>query len=261
MKNSKNLKFFSARKEERNGVLQLNPKTPIVDSHTHLNDYKSIEIKPGWIPVTVGYSHFSNIKNAKIAKQYNIPYVLGIAPQTAVKEGIANLDIWINEIKKHKPNAIGEIGLDFHWAKTQQHVKDEEILFTKMLDLAEEMKLPIVIHSRDAGTKVLDILKERNWNLGIMMHFFSGTLEEAKQAVEMGALISFTPLHSKERKKIINTLELEDMLVETDSPYVVRTFYDVERSIEYIAETKSLDKDLVAEQTSRNAMRFFGINL
>lgn len=234
---------------------------PIIDSHAHLNDYKSIEIKPGWLPVTVGYSHHSNVKNAEIAKQYNLPYVLGIAPQTAVKEGIANLEMWVEEIKKHEPNAIGEIGLDFHWAKNTQHLKDEQTLFERMLDLAEEMKLPIVIHAREATTEILDTLEERKWGRGIMMHFFSGTLEEAERAVGMGALISFTPLHSKERKKVINTLELESMVVETDSPYVVRTFYEVERAIEYVAETKGLNRNLVAEQTAKNAIRFFGISV
>lgn len=234
---------------------------PIVDAHCHLNDYREIEIKPGWLPVTVGYSHFSNIKNVQIAEKYKLPYVLGIAPQTAVKEGISKLDSWMEEIKKHKPSAIGEIGLDFHWAKTPGHVKSEEILFEKMLDLAEEMRLPVVIHSREDGGKAVEILRERKWNLGIMMHMFSGTLAEAEKAVDLGALISICPLHSKERRKIINSLGVENLLVETDSPYVVRTFYDVERAIGYIAEVKALDRRIVAEQTAKNAIGFFNIRL
>ncbi|MDD5337196.1 MAG: TatD family hydrolase [Candidatus ainarchaeum sp.] len=232
---------------------------PIIDAHAHLDCYKHIEIKPGWLPVTVGYSHYANIKNAAIAKQYNIPYVLGIAPQTAIKEGVEKLDSWVEEIKKHKPNAIGEIGLDFHWAKNSEDVRKEEIVFNRMLELAEEMKLPIVIHSRDAEGKVIDLLKERKFSNGIMMHFFSGTMEEAGKALDLGALISFTPLHSKERKKIINSLALESIVVETDSPYVVRTFYDVERAIDYVAEVKSLDKGVVAARTARNAAGFFNI--
>ncbi len=234
---------------------------PIIDAHCHLQDYKTIEIKPGWLPVTVGYSHNSNIKNAEIAKKYDLPYALGIAPQSAVKEGISKLDLWVDEIRKHKPNAIGEIGLDLHWVKTSQHLKDEEILFERMLDLADEMKLPITIHSRDAESKVIEILRERKWSRGIMMHFFSGTLEDAEKAVDLGAFISIPPLRSKERKNIINTLGVDKLLVETDSPYVVRTFYEVERAIEYIAETKGLDKGLVAEQTAKNAIGFFGIKL
>lgn len=237
------------------------PSLPIIDSHCHLDSYKNIEIREGWLPVTVGYSHFSNLKNSEIAKKFNLPYVLGIAPQTAVKEGIANLDLWIAEIKKHNPNAIGEIGLDFHWAKNPQHVRDEGILFEKMLDLADEMKLPIVIHSREDKGKVIEILRERKWNRGIMMHFFSGTLEEAEKALDLGALISIIPLRSKERRNIIKGLALEDLLVETDSPYVVRTFYEVERAIDYIAEVKNLDKKTVAEQTARNAIEFFNIEL
>ncbi len=232
---------------------------PIIDAHCHLDSYKHIQIKPGWLPVTVGYSHFSNIKNTAIAKKYKIPYVLGIAPQTTVKEGITKLDLWINEIKKYKPNAIGEIGLDLYWAKTSENVKNEEIVFYKMLDLAEELKLPIVIHSRNAEKKVIDILYERKYTHGIMMHFFSGTLKQAEKVIDLGAFISISPLHSKERRKIINSVALENLLVETDSPYIVRTFYEVERTIEYIAETKKLDKNIVAECTAKNAIRFFDI--
>ncbi len=233
---------------------------PIIDSHCHLNEYKEIEIREGWLPVTVGYSHTSNVKNAEIAAKYKVPYVLGIAPQTAIKQGVGELGLWCEEIKKHKPNAIGEIGLDFHWAKTPQDVKNEEIVFERMLELAQEMKLPIVIHSRDAEEKVVEMLKERDWGAGIMMHMFSGKLETAQTAVGLGALVSICPLRSKERKKVINSLELENLLVETDSPYVVRTFYDVQAAIDYIAEAKGFDRDVVAEQTARNAMRFFNIH-
>lgn len=231
----------------------------IIDSHCHLNRYTNIEIKEGWLPVTIGYSHPANIKNAEISKKYKIPYALGIAPQTAIKGGIAEIEVWIAEIKKHKPNAIGEIGLDFHWAKNTEDITKEMIVFEKMLECAEEMQLPVVIHSRKAETKIIEILRERKWNLGILLHFFSGTLEEAEQLVAMGALISIPTLHSDERKKIINKLDLINLVVETDSPYVARNFYDVERAIEYIAEIKKMDKKIIIEQTAKNAIGFFNI--
>ena len=232
----------------------------IVDAHCHLESYKSIEIKDGWIPVTSGYSHSSNVKNAAIAKKYEIPFCLGIAPQSAIKEDISKLDSWVDEIKKHKPNAIGEIGLDFHWAKNAQDVEKEKIVLARMIELADEMNLPVVIHAREAAGKVLDALSEAGWKRGIMMHFFSGTLEEAERAVGMGALISICPMPGKERRKVINTLALENLLVETDSPYVVRTFYDVQKSIDYVAEVKNMDSGEVARATAGSAMRFFGIH-
>lgn len=234
---------------------------PIIDAHCHLESYKQIDLKPGWLPITTGYSHSSNIKNAIIGTKYNVPYVLGIAPQSAIKEGVKNLGMWVEEIRKYTPKAIGEIGLDMHWAKNETDVKNEGIVFDRMLELAEEMKLPVVIHSRDAEGKVIDLLKERKWDRGIMMHFFSGTLAEAEKAVDLGALISISPLRSKERRKIINSLGVEDLLVETDSPYVVRTFYEVERAIEYVAEVKGLDKSIVAEQTAKNAIRLFNLEI
>ncbi|MBU0586796.1 TatD family hydrolase [Candidatus Micrarchaeota archaeon] len=235
----------------------MNPQTPIIDAHCHLESYKNIEIKEGWLPITSGYSHHSNLKNAEIGERYKIPYSLGIAPQTIVKEGISKLDMWIDEIKNRNPCAIGEIGLDFHWAKNEQDKINQKLAFNKMLDLAEEMNLPIVIHAREATSEILDILEQRKWSNGIMMHFFSGTLEEAERAVKLGALISITPLHSKERRKVINNLELEHLLVETDSPYVVRTFYDVVQSIDYISEIKGIAKDEVANRTAENAISLF----
>ncbi|MEW6528520.1 MAG: TatD family hydrolase [Candidatus Micrarchaeota archaeon] len=232
----------------------------IVDAHCHLDSYKTIKMQNGLLPITTGYSHSSNIANVAIAKKYNLPYVLGVAPQTAVKEGISNLELWIAEIKKHSPVAIGEIGLDFHWAKSKDEIKREKILFERMLSLVEEIKLPMVIHSREAETEVINILRERKLKSGIMMHFFSGTLKEAEKAIDLGALISIPPVYSKERKKIINNVALENILVETDSPYVAKNFYEVKCAIQYIAEIKKLDIDIIAEHTAKNAIRLFKLD-
>lgn len=234
---------------------------PIIDAHCHLSDYKSIDIRPGWLPVASGYSHSSNVKTAQIAAKYGVPFCLGIAPQSVVRAGTSQLDSWIDEIRKHKPDAIGEIGLDYHWAKTEEEKARAELAFGKMLDLADEMKLPVVIHARDAVSRVLDVLEGRGWKRGIMMHFYSGTLEEAERAVSLGALISICPLHSKERRKVINSLPINSLVVETDSPYVVRTFYEVQKAIDYISEVRGMEAEEVAEKTAANAVRFFNLRV
>ncbi len=232
----------------------------VVDSHCHIVDLKK-EYRPSRnvLPVTVGYSHSSNQKTVEIANKFNIPYVLGIAPQTAIKSDLANLDQWIDYIKANSPNAVGEIGLDYHWAKSGQDKENEKIVFMRMLDLAEEMKKPIVIHARDAISEVLDFLDLRSWRTPFMMHFFSGTLSEAKRAVGIGGLISITALHSKKRKSIIKSLGVEHMVVETDAPYVGRTPEEVIQAIDYICQIKKLDFESVARLTASNALRFFGI--
>ena len=170
----------------------------IVDSHCHLIKIKNYVLKNDLLPVTVGYSHYTNEKTAELAEKLHIPYVLGIAPQTAVKESVSEINAWADFILKNAPNAIGEIGLDFHWAREENDIQKEKIVFGKMLELAEKMRLPVVIHSRDrrsghnctgngisstsrkATTEVLDTLSVRDFKLPFMLHFFSGTLNDAK---------------------------------------------------------------------------------
>ena len=230
----------------------------IIDSHCHLDSFKKIEIPKGILPITIGYSHKSNKKNVEIAKKYNVPYVLGIAPQTAIFEGLDELDDWILFIKSQNPVAIGEIGLDFHWSKNEQHIKDEYFLFDKMLNLAEEMNLPTVIHSRKAEKEVFEILKERKIE-NFLMHCYAGDVSLAQEIISSGGLISIPPIHSKKRKEVIRKIPLECLVVETDAPYISRSIDGVKKAIEYIAEVQGIEISLVAEQTVKNTIRFFGL--
>jgi len=229
----------------------------LVDAHCHLPEVKNYKIKDV-IPVSTGYSHSSNRKTAELAKKLNIPFSLGIAPQSVIRiKDLSELDSWIDYIREQKPNAIGEVGLDYHWAKEKHEIEREEITFYRMIELAEEMKLPLVIHSRKASGDVIDALRMKRFPHRIMFHFFSGTLSEAEWIAEQNGLVSVTPLHSKERRIAIKELALENLLVETDAPYVGRTPDDVKKAIEYIAEVKGLDFNIVAEQTTKNAKEFF----
>lgn len=233
----------------------------IIDSHCHVCDIKGFVPSADVLPVACGYSHGSNVKTVEAAKRLNLPYVLGIAPQSVLKEGTDKLDEWIEFIKKSTPNAIGEIGLDYHWAKNIGDVAKEKLAFDKMLELADKMKLPIVIHSRDATMDVINTIKEHGFSGRTVFHFYSGNEKEADVAVEMGALLSFPPLRSKQRRNIINKIGLENILVETDAPFVCRRPEDVAKAIEYVAEVKKIDYDVVAAQTTKNAIDFFRIKL
>jgi len=229
----------------------------LVDAHCHLPEVKNYKIKDV-IPVSTGYSHSSNRKTAELAARLGIPFSLGIAPQSVIRiKDLSELDGWINYIKEQKPNAIGEVGLDYHWAKEKHEIEREEITFYRMIELAEEMKLPLVIHSRKASGDVIDTLRMKNFPQRFMFHFFSGSLSEAKWIAEQDGLISITPLHSKDRRTVIKEIPLENLVVETDAPYVGRTPDAVKESVEYIAEIKELDFNIVAEQTTKNAKKFF----
>jgi len=231
----------------------------LVDAHCHLDHLPKYKIHAGLLPVTVGYSHSSNKKAAALGQKYGIPFVLGIAPQTAIKEDLSKLDEWVAFIRESKPNAIGEVGLDYHWAKCEADVDKEKIVFERMLELAEEMRLPVVIHARQATHDTLDFLQLRNFSHGFMLHFFSGTLADARRAAGMGGYVSIPPLHSKERRMAIEAVDLDQLLVETDAPYVARTPDEVSKAVEYIAEVKGISRETVEKRTAANAKRFFGI--
>lgn len=230
----------------------------LVDSHCHIFDVKGYVPSEELVVVSSGYSHSTNVKNVELARRLDIPFSLGIAPQSVIGDhDLSALDEWVGFIRKNRPNAIGEIGLDYHWAKCDEDIKKEELVFRKMLDLAEEMKLPVVIHGRKATSDILDTFRMRNFELPIMMHFFAGSVSEAKWVAEKGDFISIPPLHSKERRSVIREIPLENLLVESDAPYVVRKPEQVKDAVSYIAEVKELDFDTVAEQTTKNAHSFF----
>ncbi len=236
----------------------------LVDAHCHLESFSKAqleELPQGIIPVTSGYSHWSNVRTVEIAKELDIPFCLGIAPQSVLKEGRKNLGDWMQFIADNPPNAIGECGLDYHWGKNEEDFKLEEGVFLEMIELAKRMDLPLVIHSRKAENKCLDILEGENWKKPFMMHFFSGNLEEARRAVDMGGIISIVGLHSKNRKKVIAEIPLEKLVVETDAPYVTRNIDGVLKAIGYISEVTGIPGDEVGRVTAENAAKFFGFRL
>ncbi len=255
----------------------------LVDSHAHTFDLKKgYVVPPDIIPVVVGYSHGSNQKAAKEAKAHGWPLVLGIAPQTAIREDISKLDEWVSFIRESKPNAIGEIGLDYKWAKDAADIEKERKVFARMLSLANEMKLPIVIHSRNrpapdaketggnegnaeqgvpenAVDDILEMLAPGGKALApFVMHFYSGNEKQAERIVSLGGYISVTLMRSKEKRKVINIVPLERILVETDSPFVGRTPEAARDAAAYVAEVKGLEVSEVEKATAENAKKFFG---
>jgi len=167
-----------------------------------------------------------------------------------------DVEKWIDFIKSKSPIAIGEIGLDFHYGKSSEDLKNEKKLFNKMLDLSDEINLPVVIHSRKAEREVFEILKERN-KKDFMMHFYDGDYSLSQEIVDFGGIISIPPLHSKRRKRVIKETPLKNLVVETDAPYVAKTIEDVKNSIEYISSVKNVDFESVRKSTIENSLKFF----
>lgn len=196
-----------------------------------------------------------------------------------------------------KVMAIGEIGLDFYYDRSERDTQRE--WFRKQIRLANELKMPIVIHAREADQEVMDILMEegafseerKSWfpkrpdpdgfasgkaggeadDARVLLHCFSGSAELGKQYVKMGATISIAgPVTYKNNKKtvaVVDTIPIDFLLVETDSPFLTPVPLRGERNIppyvEYtarkVAEIKGLSYEITALKTKENAKRFFGI--
>jgi TatD DNase family protein len=237
------------------------PDYDFADSHCHLESCAG-GFSPTILHITSGYSQKSNERNAKIATENaNVYLCAGIAPQEAMKHPDIKIKLveWEEQIASYpKLVAIGEIGLDYHWAKTEEEKFLQHECFISQLVLAERLGLPVVIHSRDAEAKVLEILS--NFNLRFMLHCFSGTAAEAKSAVGTGrAVVSIPPIRSKERRQFIRDLPLEKLLAESDAPYIGKAPSDTLEAIKTIAEIKGMDAEAVKKQLLLNTASFFGI--
>ncbi|HSB47225.1 MAG TPA: TatD family hydrolase [Candidatus Bilamarchaeum sp.] len=238
-----------------------------VDSHSHLFDLKDYQLPEDIYPVIIGYSHGSNRKAAELAKAKGYPFALGIAPQTTVKHGTKDAQEWVEFIRAARPNAIGEVGLDYKWAENTGHVDGEKMVFRMMIELADELKVPLVIHSRnnpnenevpkDAIEDIIGMVAGR----GVLMHFYSGGEEQAMRIVDAGGYISIMHLRSKDRRKVINSVPLDRLMIESDSPYVGRTPDTIREAAAYIAEIKGIGVEEAAKATAENAMRFFGFKI
>ncbi len=240
------------------------PSYRFADAHCHLESCAGV-LLPHVLLITSGYSHESNLKNARLAREYeNVYLCAGIAPQEAMKHPDIKIRLveWEEAISTTvadtgKLVAIGEIGLDYHWASNdeQKHLQYE--CFISQLQLAERLALPVVIHSRDAEAECLDILG--NFNLPFMLHCFSGKSELASAAAGSNGIISVPPMRSSERKQFIRGLPLEKLVAESDAPSIGKSPEAALESIKMIAEIKELPEEAVMAQTLRNTAGFFKI--
>ncbi len=159
--------------------------------------------------------------------------------------------------------AIGEVGLDYHWIKDSKGRKAQEPLFLMFIELASELELPIVIHSRKAEFEAIEIL-ESNFSGDVLMHCFDGSPEVAKRIADNGWFITLPANFGKYRNRTeaARILPLSQILLETDGPYLSP---DSERNepekIIYGAKTlsKILDRPIedIAKATTINAKRFY----
>ncbi|UOE55553.1 TatD family hydrolase [Bacillus sp. CMF12] len=252
------------------------------DTHAHLNAEQYNEDLQEVIDraqnegisniVVVGFDRPTIEKAMELTEKYDFIYAsVGWHPVDAIDMTEDDLQ-WIEELSSHpKVVALGEMGLDYYWDKSPKDIQQE--VFRKQIRLAKKVKLPIVIHNRDATADIVEILKEEGaGEVGGIMHCFSGSHEIAKECVDMNFFISLggpvTFKNAKKPKEVADVIPLEKLLIETDCPYLTPHPFRGKRNepsyvklvAEQIAEIKGLSVEEVAQATTENAKKLFGIN-
>jgi TatD DNase family protein len=251
------------------------------DSHAHLDDEQfdgdrdeviqnAKENQISYI-MNPGTDFTSSVKAIELAAQYDMVYAaVGTHPHETRFMDEITLELLKGLAKKPKVKAIGEIGLDFYRDNSPRDIQRE--WFRKQIQLAREVSLPIIIHDRDANQEVMDILKEEKaFDIGVVMHCYSGSAELARQYINLGAYLSIAgPVTYKNAKKVLQVIEripLKHLFIETDSPYLTPVPHRGKRNemayvkytAEKIAEIKGISLEEVAFQTAENAKKFFDI--
>lgn len=207
------------------------------------------------------------------ADQFDWIYAsVGIHPHEAKEVTQAHLDELAHLARHPKVIAWGEIGLDYFYDHSPHAV--QERVFRDQMALAHAAKLPIIIHCRDAWTDCVKLLEEvwRPTGLGGILHCFTSTWEDAKRGIDMGFMISFagnsTYPKTQNLRDIAKALPLENILIETDSPYLAPQPYRGKRNEPaYVAEVartlasvRDLPADEFAARTAGNFRRFFHLS-
>ena len=256
----------------------------LFDSHCHLNDEKYNEDRKELIEnlrkqgvkrlVTAGYSIESSKEAIKLSKEYDFIYAtIGISPNDVPKT-LEDLDKDLNNIKDlykegEKIVAVGEIGLDYYWNTENKEIQKEA--FKRQIELANNLNLPIQIHTREAIADTLEILKDNKVNRKGIFHCCPFNRELVKEGLKLGFYISFagptTFKNSKNAVEIIKMVPDDKMLVETDSPYLSPEPFRGKRNdpsrvqyiIKKIAELKEKSFEEIEKMVYENANTIFNL--
>ena len=252
-----------------------------IDTHVHLNADQYEEDLQEVINsaleanvkkmVVIGFDRITIERAMKLVEEYSFLYaVIGWHPVDAIDCTEEDLK-WIEDLAAHeKVVGLGEMGLDYHWDKSPKEI--QQTLFRKQIRLAQKVDLPIIIHNRDATEDVIRILQEEEAHLtGGIMHCYGGSVETAKQCIDMNFMISLggpvTFKNAKKPKEVASEIPLEYLLIETDAPYLAPHPHRGKRNepalvpliAEEIARLRGITVEEVAEATTKNAEKFFNI--
>ena len=250
------------------------------DTHAHYNDEKfdgivddvlnrckNIGVK---YVINIGYNIESSIKAIELSNKYKNMYVaIGIHPSDVGKCSVEELEKIYNEYNNGKVVAIGEIGLDYSY--TKENKKEQIDLFKTQIELANRLKLPICVHSRDASLDTYLTLKECPAKYGTLMHCFSPTEDLVRLVLENGYMVAFggniTYKRAKSFSRYMDMIPVEQIVIETDSPYLppvplrgtLNTSENLPIILEKLSEYKNISKEELSKIVYRNSLEFFNI--
>lgn len=243
-----------------------------IDTHCHLSyeDYDNLDevVKNIDIAITSGTNDDTNKEVLDVVSKYNNIYgTLGIHPEDIDSISDNSFKFIEENLNNKKIVAIGEIGLDYYWFKDNK--EEQKKLLRKQMEIAQKYNMPVVIHSRDAIEDTYEILKD--YKVKGVIHCFSSSYEMAEKFIKLGYKIGIggvvTFKNSKKLQDIVKRLDLNDILLETDSPYLspeplrgtknvpYNTYYVAKK----IAEIKNVSIEEVFSITSNNAINQFDL--
>ena len=259
-----------------------NQKPPLIDTHAHLEMRHFSEDLPGVIHrarnngimavLTVGVDLPSCRRTLQIAEMHqDIFAILGVHPHHAANVPEKDL-VEIQQMAQHtKVRAFGEIGLDFYRNLAPPRVQRER--FRQQIAMGRNLNLPLVIHSRDATNETLTILhQERAWEVGGVIHCYSGNNEAAKRYLDMNFYLSIPGIitypEAHDLRKVVNNLPLDKLLLETDAPFLTPVPHRGARNepayVTYtahaVATLRGQDIADIAAATTENARQIFQID-
>ena len=250
----------------------------LTDTHTHLyleefnKDLNEVvnraftkKITRLFLP-SICYKYFKSMLNLKNKFPENIFLMSGLHP-CYVNE---NYEFELDQVKmfldKNDIVAVGEIGIDLHWKKDNLDLQIN--VFKEQIDIANKYNLPVVIHCRDSLTEILKVLKNKKVNCGGVFHCFTGTIEDAKQIIDLGFKLGIGGVITFKNGKIdkfLNQIDIKNIVLETDSPYLAPTPHRGKRNessfidliCKKISETYQLSYTEVAQITTQNSIDIF----
>ncbi|MBI2547077.1 MAG: TatD family hydrolase [Candidatus Aenigmarchaeota archaeon] len=193
-----------------------------------------------------------------------------IHPEFIKEISSKQVDEYFERLKETRKKlvGIGETGADYFWVKEENWREKQKELFIQHIELSKELRLPLVIHSRDAWEDILKILEQEDAK-NVLLHMWgSKESEHLKRIVENNYSVTIGPIiaRSKNHKRIVRDIPLENIMLETDSPWFGQNGEkglptNVKIPCVEIAEVKKLDVNYVADMTEKNTIKFFSLEI